>query len=225
MKIKLLLLALGLIVPLVCMGDRRHWMPSDSLKIIAINSELGDGCEGEVLIDEVKKVKGEWFLAKQAIKGRGVKSITVLNKQENETVELPVSSKIKNRPEPVIYFYYRSESCHGKGTDKNVNVEEMRANLSNTFYIIGDYCLVLPTSLIIDEKHCYRLRLLGGTQSNGLIVGKDDVNEPFFMCLSKEMFKKENIDIESGSCTFRVEYLGDGETIVITDKFNVIYEN
>lgn len=224
MKAKLFVVVWSLLITVVAWAEPQptdSWLPSDTLRIVSIEDARGRTVGKSIYVDGVKMGVGCRFVAKQEIKwGNGVKHIKLLNERENSIREVSAAEAWSSKIQHVFNYFYYEKGLWSKGS--RGDAATMQPVLKGTFYLIGAHELVIPSSLIIDDAHSYKLTLQGGRIQDTFLV-KYDPAEPYDIRLTKEDFKEWGLDVERGPYVFSVEYVGGGEKKHITNGFQIVF--
>lgn len=220
----LILLSIVLLLSVCTLAQNtQRYKPDDVLTIEEIFDKDYKSIKGiSICIDNKEKTIGSTFKGKQKIKWpSNIYSITVINGRTGERISIS-STDYKPAFKGIIDCFYQlliiKKSLSTKGVGNDENVKTMKEKLAQTFYMLNDY-LIISSSLKLDNKHTYMLEAVNNSDLRFNLYYSEE--EPYYIIITKDMLKENNIDIEKGHCTFRVSYIGDGECSQITDKFTI----
>lgn len=219
MRLRLVILLLNVLAYIPAFAQTNEILPDDRLIIRKIVSN--NNTSKKVLkVNNVELTIGDVYFAKHYIEWPDhIEYIEVRNDRTREIFifyRAEFSPKVKN----TYSAYIKKPRTGTKGMNKAEAVKDMKGWLSKPFYMTGDY-LFIGSSLIINNEHTFVLEPLNVPDSKPLRL-KYNSSEPYVMFVSKESLKAINAYSGNKKCAFRVKYIGDGETIFITDKFTIV---
>lgn len=224
MKLRLVIFLFNLLAFTSVFGqtfDSFHVLPDDSFIIRKIVSNNNMSIKA-ITVNNVSLTIGNTFLGKHKIHWHEYENVDYIEVRNERTREILKFSRLEFSPEVTNLYsaYIKKPRTGTKGMNKAEAVKDMKGWLSKPFYMTGDY-LFIGSSLIIDNEHTFVLEPLNVPDSKPLRL-KYNSSEPYVMFVSKESLKAINAYSGNKKCAFRVKYIGDGETIFITDKFTIV---
>lgn len=197
--------------------------PGDILTIRNFFDENGKSIKnGSISIDGSKKTIGSTCRGVQKVtKWSNICSIEFRNECTRDIIVLNnpyCKTEKKSFPKSIYEIFLIRKHTVTKGYDIEDDINSMKYWLAQTFYMMDD-TLIISSSLKLDDRHAYMLESVNNSDLRFNLYYSEE--EPYYIIITKDMLKENNIDIEKGHCTFRVSYIGDGECSQITDKFTI----